>query len=324
MGFILGACNSESTTEKSNQDGSNSTESETTESGSEGDNKLTIGMTVINQEALFFTEMVKGAEAKAEELGVELNVYNANNNQVDQNNAVENFISEGVDAIIVNAIDPGALNPVVEKVEEAGISLISVDSVIEHEAVDVQIGVDNSEESVRMGEYFNEFKEEHWGDKEVKLGIVSALNAPIQVNRQDSFLETVESDSVEVVDIVDGENVQEKALTASENLFISNPDLDAVFVTGEPAYIGAVSAVNSQGKQDSVKLFGWDLSPQVVQGIDQGYVESVIQQHPDKYGEEAVKSAVSLINGEEVESLIGVPATIVTEDNVDDFRSLFE
>lgn len=317
---VLSACSSDAKTESSSE----GSDSKASESGGESDGKFTIGMTVTNQEALFFTEMVKGAEAKAKELGVELHVFNANNDQVDLNNAVENYLSEGVDAMIINAIDPGALNPIVEKVGEAGLPIISVDSVIEHDAVDVQIGVGNEEESIKMGEYFNEYLEENWSGEDVELGVVSAMSSPIQINRQDSFLETVENDNVNVVDIVDGENVQEKALSASENLFIANPDMKAVFVTGEPAYIGAVSAVNTQNKKDNIKLFGWDLSAQVIKGIDEGFVEAVVQQHPDKYGEEAVASAVKLLEGEEVESLLEVPASIVTKDNVDEFRSLFE
>ncbi|WP_156290963.1 substrate-binding domain-containing protein [Oceanobacillus salinisoli] len=307
--LVLSACSSESSGDASG-------------TGDDPD-KPTIAMTVINQEALFFTEMVKGAEEMADELGVNLHVYNANNKQVDQYNAIENFISEGADALIINAIDAGSLLPVVEKAESEGIPVISVDSVIQHDSVDVQIGVDNSEESIKLGEYFNEYANENFSDG-AKLGVVGALNAFVQVNRQDSFLETVESNGINVVDIVDSENVQEKALTASEDLLISNSDMDAVFVTGEPAFIGAVSAVRTQNMQDKVKLFGWDLSPQVVQGIDEGFVEAVIQQHPDQYGAESVSAAINIINGEEVESLIDVPATIVTKDNVDEFRSLFE
>ncbi|GEN88485.1 substrate-binding domain-containing protein [Oceanobacillus sojae] len=288
------------------------------ETAVEGDGDFVVGMSVINQEALFFTEMVKGAEEKAEELGITLNVHNANNDQVEQNNTVENYIAEGVDALVINAYDPGSLNPVIEKAKEEGIIIISVDTIIESDAVDVQIGVDNAEESVNLAAYFNDY----WGDEEVNLGVITALNAPIQVNRQDSFIDSIEN--AEIVDILDGENVQEKALTAAENLFISNTNLDAVYITGEPGYIGAVSAIKSQGVQDDVKLFGWDLSPQVVQGIDEGFVEAVIQQHPDEYGSEAVNAAYEIFQGNEVNSPLDVPATIVTEDNIDEFRDLFE
>lgn len=289
------------------------------------DDKISVAMTVINQEALFFTDMVKGAEEAAKELGVEFTVYNANNDSVGQYNSVEDFISSGVDAIIVNAIDAQGMEPVVEKAKNAGIKIISIDSVIENDAVDVQIGVDNYESSAQLGEYFNKYLQEEYGDESVKLGTVGALNSEIQINREDGFKDTIETNkNIEFVNTVDGENVQEKALAASENLLTGSPDLNFAFMTGEPAFIGMVSAVRSQQAQEKVKLFGWDLSKQVIEGIDDGYVEAVLQQHPYEFGAEGVKAAKKLVEGEAVEKQINVPVSIVTKENVDEFRSMFE
>ncbi|SDH65478.1 substrate-binding domain-containing protein [Alteribacillus bidgolensis] len=327
MLFLLTACGEvENTGERDGGEEANG-EQPDVETAVETDDEEapTIGMTVINQEALFFTEMVKGAESQAEEMDVNLTVFNANNDSVEQYNGAEDYISAGVDALVINAIDVEAMKPIVDKAEEEDIPVISIDSVIEHEGVDVQIGVDNYESSVELGEYFNEYAEEQWGDEEVKIGAISALNSPIQINRQDGFMDTIlENENVELVNTVDGENVQEKALSASEDLFTANPDMQAAFATGEPAFIGMVSGVRSQQAQDNLKLFGWDLSEQVVEGIDDGYVEAALQQHPDEYGSEAIKAALALVEGEEVEEQIDVPATVVTEDNVDEFRSLFE
>ena len=50
--------------------------------------------------------------------------------------------------------------------------------------------------------------------------------------------------------VVDGQNVQDTALAAAENLITANPDLTAIYATGEPALLGAVAAVESQGGQD--------------------------------------------------------------------------
>ncbi|WP_339211669.1 substrate-binding domain-containing protein [Aeribacillus sp. FSL K6-8210] len=295
------------------------------DSNSKKDDGVTIGMTVINQEALFFTDMVKGAKDAAKELGVNLNVYNANNNTVNQHNSVEDFISSGVDAIIVNAIDSNGMKSVVEKAKNAGIPIISVDSVIESDAVDVQIGVDNYESSVQLGKYFNDYVNKEWKDKPIKLGTIGALNSEIQIKREDGFKDTISGNkNLKIVNTVDGQNVQEKALAAAENLLTGSPDLTFAFATGEPAFIGAVSAVRSQKAQDKVKLFGWDLSKQVIEGIDEGFVEAVLQQHPYEFGSEAVKAAKKLIDGEKVDKQINVPVSIVTKENVDEYRAMFK
>jgi len=80
----------------------------------------------------------------------------------------------------------------------------------------------------------------------------------------------------------------------------------------------------SQNRTGDVKLFGWDLTSEVIRGIDDGFVVGVVQQDPKTEGYEAVMAAKTLAEGGSVESFIDVPITIVTEDNVDDFRAIFE
>lgn len=127
-----------------------------------------------------------------------------------------------------------------------------------------------------------------------------------------------------VAGTVDGQNVQDTALGAAENLMTANPMLTAIYATGEPALLGAVAAVESQGRQTDLAVYGWDLTAQAIAGIDAGYVEAVIQQDPAGMGAAAVDALGTLSDGGTVEAEISVPVTIVTSENVDDFRAAFE
>jgi ribose transport system substrate-binding protein len=51
---------------------------------------------------------------------------------------------------------------------------------------------------------------------------------------------------------------------------------------------------------------------------------AVVQQDPETEGRVAVESAVKLINGQPVEANIDVPITIVTAENVDPYREVFQ
>ena len=113
-------------------------------------------------------------------------------------------------------------------------------------------------------------------------------------------------------------------MAAAENLITANPDLDAIYATGEPALLGAIAAVESQGKQERIKIFGWDLTEQAIRGIDQGYVAAVIQQDPAEMGATAVEILDTLKGGGSTDPNVAVPVTIVTGENVDPFRSMFE
>lgn len=283
----------------------------------------TYGLVQINQQALFFNQMNEGAQDAAEEAGAELAIFNANNDPAAQNSAVETYIADGVDGLIVVAIDVNGIMPAVEQAAEAGIPVVAVDAILPEGPQVAQVGVDNADAGREIGEELVKWASEQEGT--VQLGIVGALNSAIQIVRQDGFESAIEgSETIETVGVVDGQNVQDVALTAAENLITANPELDAIYATGEPALLGAIAAVESQGKQDQVTIFGWDLTAQAIAGIDAGYVEAVVQQSPYGMGEAAVEALETAVDGGDPDAQIDVPVTIVTSQNVDEFRSIFE
>lgn len=284
----------------------------------------TFALVQINQQALFFNQMNEGAQATADQQGDELVIFNANNDPAAQNSAVETYIQQGVDGIVVVAIDVNGIMPAVEQAVAAGIPVVAVDAVLPDGPHAAQVGVDNATAGAMMGEFFLEYMASDMGG-EAKVGIVGALNSSIQNIRQAGFVDTIEgADGVSMATVVDGQNVQDLALSAAENLITANPDLDAIYATGEPALLGAIAAVESQGRQDSIKVFGWDLTAQAIAGIDAGYVTAVIQQDPAQMGGTAVAVLNTLAEGGSTDAIVSVPVTIVTTENVDDFRSIFE
>ncbi|MGS4946401.1 substrate-binding domain-containing protein [Meridianimarinicoccus sp. RP-17] len=284
----------------------------------------TFALVQINQQALFFNQMNAGATAAAEAAGDELVIFNANNDPAAQNSAIETYIAQGVDGIVVVAIDVNGIMPAVQQAADAGIPVVAVDAVLPDGPHAAQVGVDNVEAGGMIGDYFVDYVASDMGGT-ATLGIVGALNSAIQNIRQDGFEASIEGvDGITVAGIVDGQNVQDVALGAAENLITANPNLNAIYATGEPALLGAIAAVESQGRTGDIKVFGWDLTAQAIRGIDAGYVEAVIQQDPAEMGATAVRILDDLVGGGSTEAVVSVPVTIVTTENVDDFRSIFE
>ena len=68
--------------------------------------------------------------------------------------------------------------------------------------------------------------------------------------------------------VVDGRNIQDNAMSAAETLMTANPDLDRDLRHRRAGAAGRDrGAVESQGRQDKVKIVGWDLTA----GRDQGH-----------------------------------------------------
>lgn len=284
----------------------------------------TYALVQINQQALFFNQINEGAQKAADAAGAKLVIFNANNEPAAQNSAIETYIQQKVDGLIVVAIDVNGIMPAVKQAADANIPVVAIDAILPEGPQKAQIGVDNGKAGADMGAHFLDYVKANMGGK-AKVGIVGALNSYIQNVRQKGFEDAIKGkEGIETVSVVDGQNVQDTALAAAENLITGNPDMNAIYATGEPALLGAIAAVESQGKQDQIKIFGWDLTAQAIAGIDKGYVAAVVQQDPAGMGEAAVKALDTITKGGSVDKEISVPITIVTKDNVEPYRAVFK
>src|ERR1700730_14007406 len=80
----------------------------------------TIALVTINQQALFFNQINDGAHSAADKNGVKLVIFNANNQPTAQNTAIENYITQKVDGIVLVAIDVNGVKPAITAATQAG------------------------------------------------------------------------------------------------------------------------------------------------------------------------------------------------------------
>jgi ribose transport system substrate-binding protein len=286
--------------------------------------KMSVGLVLINLQAKFFNDINAGAVDAAKKANVNLQVIDGNNDPTAQVNAVETLTQQKVDGIIMVAIDVKGIVPALQDAAKSGVKVVAVDAKVEDPSVKAFIGVDNAKAGADFGDSVGKYISEKLGGK-AKIGIIGALNSFIQNQRKDNFIAAVQKTAgVTIGNTVDGQNVQERALAASENLVTSSPDINVIYATGEPALIGAIAALESQGATKRIKLFGWDLSKQAVKAMDDGFLVGVVQQNPYQEGVEAIDALVKLSQGKELPSFINVPVEFVTTENIEKYRPAFK
>src|SRR5690242_18165189 len=86
----------------------------------------TYALVQINQQALFFNQINEGAQKAADASGDKLVIFNANNEAAAQNSAIENYIQQKVDGLIVVAIDVNGIMPAVKQASDAGIPVVAI------------------------------------------------------------------------------------------------------------------------------------------------------------------------------------------------------
>lgn len=283
------------------------------------DRTITVAFTTIVLTDQFFVRLNNGMSAEAKRRGVKLILNNPNGDPVAQSNAIDGFIQRKADVVIVDPIDPNAIQPALKKLKSAKIPAVSVDEVLAgNPLIAARAGDDNFAVGRQLGLALAAYAKAHGGKAEV--GIVQTVDSPIENTRVAGFQSAIKGNkNVRVVGRCDAKFAVDKAATCAENLITGNPGLNYFYTTGGNYGIGVISAIRSQGKKGKVKLFGWDLSKQLIQAMNEGTYLKAAEQDANGIGKAAITAAVDLANGKKGNKNYYVPVTYVTKANVNKF-----
>ncbi|HSP21627.1 MAG TPA: ribose ABC transporter substrate-binding protein RbsB [Planococcus sp. (in: firmicutes)] len=294
--LILAACSMEAP----------GSDSEEEESGGESNGEFKIGFSISTLNNPFFVTLNDGAEAKAEELGAELSVVDAQDNASKQASDVEDLIQQGVDLIMINPVDSEAVTAAVESANAAGIPVVTVDRSAAGGEVVSHIASDNVAGGEMAGEFLVSLVDE--GALVAELEGVPGSSAARE--RGEGF-NKVAADSLEVVAKQTANFNRAEGLTVMENILQSNPDVKGVFAHNDEMALGALEAIEAAGKD--ITVVGFDATDDAVKAVEEGRLAGTVAQKPQMIGEMAVDAAVKSLNGEEVEASIPVELELIKE-----------
>ncbi|MBS3786936.1 D-ribose ABC transporter substrate-binding protein [Candidatus Bipolaricaulota bacterium] len=279
----------------------------------------TLGLSVSTLNNPFFVSLRDGAKDAAEELGVDLVVADGQDSVSTQMSDIENLISRGVDAILINATDGEAVVPAVEEANEAGIPVLAIDRGISGGDVAIYVA-SNNVTGGKMAAHYTAAKMALQG-KIVMLEGIPGTSAARE--RGQGFAEVI--DSLEGLDIVASEPAgfaQNEGYEVMQNILTAQPEIDAVFAQNDLMALGALQAIEGAGRLDEMFVVGFDAVDPAIEAIDNGRMSATIMQQPALMGEMGVRQAVQLLEGEiDVEEgetkFVPVPLKLITKDNLE-------
>ena len=273
-----------------------------------------IGLSISTLNNPFFVSLRDGAQQAADAAGVELIVSDAQNDAATQQDDVQNFVTQQVDAILVNPVDSEAVVPAVQAANQADIPVIALDRGASGGEIATLIASDNVEGGGLAGEELIEL---------VGSGPVAQLEgipgASPPRDRGQGFEEAINAqDAVELVASQTANFDRAEGLNVTENILQSNPEIKGIFAQNDEMALGAVRALGNRAGTD-VKIVGFDAVEDALKAIQDGKMNATIAQQPDRIGSLGVENAMKVIEGESVDKNIPVPVKLVTEENVSEF-----
>jgi ribose transport system substrate-binding protein len=283
----------------------------------EGSGKRVIVVIPKGVSHFFWQSVHAGAEAAGKELSVEI-VWKGPAQETDyagQINIVEDAITRRVDGIVLAPAHGEALVPIVERARKEGIPVTIFDSGISTESYVSYVATDNRQGGVVAA---HRLAEKLGGVGKVAILGVKAGSVSTD-EREQGFQDTIKQKypGIQIVAFQYGEADRAKSLDRATDILTAHPDLNGLFASNESSTIGAVQAIKQKGLSGKVVLGGFDSSPNLIDDLKAGAIDSLVLQNPFKMGYEGVKALVQRLNGQTPERHIDTGVKLLTKDNLD-------
>jgi len=243
----------------------------------------------------FFVKMREGAQAKAQELGLELRTFAGefDGDNESQIAAIESLIAAGAKGFAIVPSDSSAIVPTIQQARDAGLLVIVLDTPLDPmDAADATFATDNRQ----AGRLIGQWAAGTLGDEAANAKIAFldlATNQPtVDYLRDQGFMEGFGIDVKDPNRYGDEDDpricghevtggAEEGGVTAMETLLQRCPDVNVVYAINEPAAAGGYQALQSVGKDDgSVLIVAIDGGCPGVQNVKEGIIGATSQQYP--------------------------------------------
>lgn len=292
----------------------------------DGHGAMKIGITqnnvgVDSYQTTYEKAFIEAAEANDK---VETVVLDAGGDVARQIAQMEDLIQQEVDAIIIWPTNGEAVIPAVRKAHQAGIPVIVTNSNIAEPGfpfVKSFSGPDNITQGARSAEIMcDKFKEMGIADEAQVVHITGQPGYTTAIERAKGFDDRLPEvcPNVTVLETQPGDWNREKSQQVMEAFLVKYDDIDGVYAGDDNMGVGALNAAKAAGR-DGIIFVGATNFAVGYEAMAAGDYWGSIYQSPVDDAEAALKTALDVLNGEEVPFLNYFDTPKITQDNMGDF-----
>jgi simple sugar transport system substrate-binding protein len=272
--------------------------------GGGDDDTITVGFAQTGSESGWRsanTESMKAAFSEDE--GFELIFNAADNDPAAQISAVRDFISRGVDAIVVAPIVEDGWDDVLQEASDADIPVILEDRTVTapEDLYAAWVGLDFTKEGVMAGEW----AAETFGDTPTKMVVLEGTTGSAPANdRAEGFAQAIEGTGIETIDSQTGDFTRDGGKTVMEG-FIQKygiEGIDLLYAHNDDMALGAIEAIEAAGgvPGQDIQIVSIDAVKDGMQALIDGKINFIVECNP-LLGDLAAGLVRDVLAGEDVE-----------------------
>jgi ribose transport system substrate-binding protein len=278
---------------------------------------------VTNNASEFWKIASNGVHKYEREAKVKVDILQPPNGKTEeQNQMLENLVSQGYDAIAVSVIAPKDQVPVLNRAADK-LKLITFDSDAPESKRLLYVGTINYEAGKKLGEQIIKLLP-NGGKMAVFVGTFSADNA---AQRLRGIEDAIKGHKIEIVEKREDQTDRAKARSNVEDILNARPDVN--LVCGLWSYNGPAiaDALEGSGKKGKVLAAVFDEEAGTLKGINNGTINCTVVQHPYDMGYQAAKWMHELASDFDKakskippDKIVNTNVEIIQKDNVADFE----
>lgn len=280
---------------------------------------LRIGVALANFDLNFISILRTQMAKEMEKEQIQGQFEDAKGDVAVQVQQVENFINQGVDAIILNPVDTQGVKPMMDAAKRANIPLIFVNRKPEVELSGkmAYVGSDSllggRMEMEALAKRMN-----YKGNVAILMGALSAEEARQRTKATEEVIAKYKE--MKVVEKQSAQWMRNEAVDVTSSWLLSGDKIDAIAANNDEMAIGAIMALNQSGKKD-ILVAGIDGTPDALQFIKSGKLALTVFQDAAGQGKGAVTMAKQVLDGKNADKFMWIPYQVVTQENYTEFSA---
>lgn len=253
---------------------------------------------------------------------ITLDVFDGQADDEKENSAIENAITSGYDAIIVQPNNGEAQRPYVEQIVDAGIIAITTNARIDNiegassvdadpyvqAAVNAKAAIDQVPQNGRVvvlkgpsGNFHADMRREAW---------------------QKEFFDKRTDVTIVAEDFANWN--KDEAMALMEDWVIAHGQIDAIISMNDNMAAGAIEVIDGKPEYANILSYGVDGTAEACLLIQQGKMTSTCLQSAIDLASLNMETVHKLLIGEETKVDTDIEAPLVTKDNVDDYVNMYK
>ena len=267
-------------------------------------------------------------------------IQDGKGDQAEQTNQIQNFITQGVDVLIINPVNSSSAETITDMVVEAGIPLVYINR--EPDASEEQRWADNNWDVTYVGcdaRQSGTYQGEMIADLGLdtvdmngngKIDYIMIEGDPENVDAQyrtEYSIKALEDAGLEVNCLDDQVGMWDQATAqqlVANSLSQNGNDIEVVFCNNDAMALGALQAIESAGRTvgKDIYLVGVDALSEALEDVLAGTMTGTVFNDHFSQSHSAADAAINYLNGTGNEHYIGCDYVKVTKDNAQEILDM--